>query len=557
MPDLLLFAVPGLPLALAALLLVPVLRGIVVAIAPVAALPALAVALGSDRAVSAPWLLLGTEFAVDETRRAFLLFTAALWTLAALAAARQLASDPSRTGFLAGFLLAMAGNFGLLIAADAIGFYALFALMSFASYALVVHGRRAADFFAGRVYIAFVVLGELALFAGLVMAGTGAQSTLISDIRASDLPPLATALLLVGLSVKLGIVPLHLWLPLAHSAAPAPASAVLSGAMIKAGLFGIVVLVPLGVTALPQHGAAMMAAGAVSIVLAALVGVTQTNAKTVLAYSSVSQMGLVAVALGSAMAAPQAWPAMLPVLVFFAAHHGLAKGALFLGVGAVTPGRRWLSVALLLVPAAALAAGPFTGGAIAKAGLKAAAPPDSADLLVVILSLSSVATALLMVRLFVLLFAKANGNPTSPLPAALAVFPVIALPVLWPMATGYALPPAGSFMDAIGPIAGALLLAGAFAGFLRLSGVGVRSVPPGEILALFERRSPRGVRLPSLPKPSAAWVTSAIRFRPGVSRPWQAGTAATLAVLLVIAALQSQPRITDLGQVNIEAEPSD
>ena len=89
----------------------------------------------------------------------------------------------------------------------------------------------------------------------------------------------------------MGLVPLHVWLPLAHPAAPMPASAVLSGAIIKAGVIGLIRFLPFD-GALPDWGAVLTAVGLLTAFYGVAVGITQANPKTVLAYSSVSQMGL-------------------------------------------------------------------------------------------------------------------------------------------------------------------------------------------------------------------------------------------------------------------------
>ena len=164
---------------------------------------------------------------------------------------------------------------------------------------------------------------------------------------------------------------LHVWLPLAHPAAPAPASAVLSGAMIKAALLGWLRFLPLGEEALGGWGHLLFLLGSITVIYGFLVGLVQTNPKVVLAYSSVSKMGLMTALLGLGLANPALAPALLTGLVLFAAHHGLAKGALFLGVGvAHASPARWV-VPALAIPALVLAGAPFTSGALTKQLLEA------------------------------------------------------------------------------------------------------------------------------------------------------------------------------------------
>jgi formate hydrogenlyase subunit 3/multisubunit Na+/H+ antiporter MnhD subunit len=192
------------------------------------------------------------------------------------------------------------------------------------------------------------------------------------------LPPLAGFvskwyLAFFGFGVKAGVLPLHFWLPLAHPVAPVPASAVLSGAMIKAGLLGWLHFLPLGHAEFPGWGLFCIAAGMAAALGAVVVGCMQNDPKTLLAYSSVSQMGVMTLILGIGLTNPGAWLAALPVLLLYALNHALAKGALFFGTGVAHStgggGRRWVMAGLAL-PALALAGAPWTGGSMTKYAIK-------------------------------------------------------------------------------------------------------------------------------------------------------------------------------------------
>ncbi len=221
------------------------------------------------------------------------------------------------------------------------------------------------------------MLGEAALLAGfaLLAAFAPGDSLAIADVlpalAAAPLRDLAIAMLVIGFGLKAGLVPLHVWLPLAHPAAPMPASAVLSGAIIKAGIIGLIRFLPIEATP-AGWGQVLAVLGFVTAFWGVAVGITQRNPKTVLAYSSVSQMGVVVAAIGMGlMGGIGTTPASA---AFYAMHHVLAKGALFLAVGvaAMAGGRaRWL----VLGPAVVLALGfggmPLTGGWLAKEAVKA------------------------------------------------------------------------------------------------------------------------------------------------------------------------------------------
>ena len=402
-------------------------------LAPWAALPVLIQVVFAPPGTSLhlPWLLLGAELSlVDDTGRVFMLFTALLWWLAGMYAWSYLSGHLGRGRFFVYFLLSMTGNFGLILAQDMASFYLFFALMSFAAYGLVVHERSIEALRAGRVYIVLVIIGEIALFAAMVLATTATGSIGFDAVRhglaQAGSRDLIMLLAFTGFGIKAGVLGLHVWLPLAHPVAPTPASAVLSGAMIKAGLLGWLRLLPLGGVALLQWGEALMIMGLVAAFYGVVVGITQRQPKTLLAYSSISQMGIMTMAVGLGLLAPHAWPVILPAVAFYALHHALSKGALFMGVGLTGSHhqqRLWIWLGLWL-PALALVGAPWTSGMYAKLLLKTQtlyAPTPWDSLLPVLLSASAFATALLMARLLYLV--RPIARPSDVTPVAGLVWP--------------------------------------------------------------------------------------------------------------------------------------
>lgn len=359
-----LVAAAAAPLALALLaVLVGRLRPTVAALTPAAALPALAAGLFAPAGtrVVLPDLLFGLTLELDPVGQVFLWFSALIWIAGGVYGRTYLAADAGRYRFAAFFLAAMAGNFGLLLAGDVAGFYLFFSLMTLSSYGLVIHEETPFARFAGRVYIALAVLGETCLLLGFMLAATAAGSLAIgalpAAVAAAAERDLTMALLLIGFGIKAGLVPLHVWLPLAHPAAPTPGSAVLSGAIIKAGLFGLLRFLPLGEGGAEAWGAAIVALGFFTAYYGMLAGLPQRRPKTVLAYSSLSQMGLILAGIGSVLIDPAALPLALAAVALYATHHGLAKAGLFLGVGVLAAAggrarRRLILAGLALLPAA-------------------------------------------------------------------------------------------------------------------------------------------------------------------------------------------------------------
>ncbi len=486
-----------------AVLLWPLLIGLVAAIPggsgpalrmlPLAPLPALAFAIaGAPGAVLLPDLLLGTSLEAGAGGALLIGMTAMVWAVAGVHVALTFGRG-AKEGMFAGFwCLTLAGNLGVFLAQDIATFYVAFAAVSLAAWFLVVHDRTQEAFRAGRVYIILAVIGEAALLAGLLIGAGEARSFAIAEVRGAlagaPLGPLAAGLLVAGFGIKAGLVPLHIWLPLAHPAAPVPGSAVLSGAIVKAGLIGMLAFRPVDAVLALEQGVLLL--GLIGAFGAALWGLTQTNPKAVLAYSTISQMGLM-LALSVTAAAG--------VVPFYALHHGLAKGALFLLIGvflsAGSARRRMLVLVAAVAIGLSVAGFPLTGGSIVKAAAKAEVPAW----LALAISVSGVTTSALLSWLLVCLAAK----PWAPRAEGGGAWLLLLAGPLSLGLAAYALP------FTLGPALGAPDLA-YLTGGAALAEAGVPVLAGALLAALLARRPlPPGVTgdlialLPSFPRPPA------------------------------------------------------
>nr|WP_246523716.1 proton-conducting transporter membrane subunit [Neoroseomonas eburnea] len=375
----------------------------------------------------------------------------------------------------------MAGSLGVFVAGDLIGFYLVYALASLPAWGLVIHDRTARAWRAGGLYLTLTLLGEAALLGAfaLLAAFAPGESLAITDVlRALPTSPLrdvTIAMLVIGFGLKAGLVPLHVWLPLAHPAAPAPASAVLSGAIIKAGIIGLLRFLPPEAT--PEAWGGLLAVvGFVTAFWGVACGVTQREAKAVLAYSSVSQMGVATAAFGLGMA--HGLPGTAGAVAAYALAHVLAKGALFLSVGVVGAGR--LAV---LVPALVLALGfgglPLTGGWFAKAMVKDA---FAGDLAAGLAAASAAGSTVLMLHFVRRLAAMEGARPALPLVACWLAMAALAMAVPWALfgIEAPALLTPAELWKALWPV-----LLGA-AGFMLLWRAGDRmpELPQGDVVVL-------------------------------------------------------------------------
>jgi hydrogenase-4 component B len=463
----------------------------------IAPLPALVAAMTVpiDTRVALPWLLLGTELGLDQTGRVFLLFSGLLWLAASLYAAGSPSAGRHTARFRIFFLLAMAGNLGLIVAQDMVSFYLGFTLMGLAAYGLIVHSATLRARRAARRYLAWTIAGELLLFVAVVTLVAQNAGALTFDGLKSNPPAGMVALLLViGFGIKLALPGLHLWLPQAYAVTPTPGVAVLSGAMIKAGLLGWLRFLPPGDAALADWGQTLMFAGIAGIFFGAGAGLLQQRPRLLLAYSSISKMGVLSAGMGAALAWPAAAPVLIGALALYAAHHALVKGALFLGLGLMERGgpRPWLMVGLAFL-ALALAGAPLTSGALAKAVLTAGLP-EQAQPLVTLLAASALATTLLMARFLFLVWRQRHaGRARCGAAATTAWLALLAVIAVFP----FALADAGQLYANLAPVAmGALVAAAALLGTGRFPGrIAISTRLTAARRAAF--RSARNVRRPT------------------------------------------------------------
>lgn len=492
-----------------------------VRLAPLATAPALGLTLlppDVDRAVArleVPWLLLGTSVGLDPVGRALTVVSVVLYAAALAAVSR---THTRRAGGLQAFLLvSFVGNLGVYAATDTVTFYLAFAVMSFSAVGLVLHERTAAARRAGRVYLVLTVLSETAVLGALVLTAAAGGMRLAdapAAVAGSGSTDVIVALLLVGFGVKAGLVPLHVWLPLAHPAAPPPASAVLSGAMVKAGMVGWIRFLPLGEVDLAAWGRVLVVLALLGAFGAVVLGMGQRDPKVVLAYSTVSQMGYISAVLGVALAQPALAPAAVVAAAVYAVHHGLAKGALFLGVpvwrehGAGPA--RWLVVAGLVVAGLAVVGAPFTSGSLGKYATKTAVEGvalGGLDLVAVLPLVATGSTVLLVRCAYLLHRGDMDDRPlrSDPQLPAWVVLVVTSVALPWwvtarwlPSSAVPGLDPV-TLWDATWPVL--LGLAGGAAVWWR-TGTGrpdplrgrAQQVPAGDLLVLEERAAGRVLR---------------------------------------------------------------
>lgn len=493
-PDMLPVLAVGMPLALA--LAAPWLGRAVWPLLALAALVLVAAGLMPGYRAALPELLLGMVLEADPAFAPVLVGSGAVWAAAAFHARGSMTDRPRERVFACLFGLALAGNALLLVAQDMVSFYVGYSIMSLSAWGLIAHKRDRAASMAAKIYLVFAVAGELSLFAAVMLIQAQAQSLLTPYTLSAAPPELAVWLALAAFAVKAGLVPLHMWLPLAHPAAPVPASAALSGAMLKAGIIGALklappaLLAPAGTPVLSPDGSVVLEVGTGGIATlgqillllglfgayaAGIYGALTAERKTVLAYSSVSQLSLALALLGAGYAGYADAALVAAALTVFALHHALAKGALFLSVDSGLP-RLW-TIGAFLLAALSLTGLPLTTGELSKQGFEAALAASGAPAeLAAVFAGAAFATAAVMARGASLPWPV--GGPTD----VWRGFAVLALASGCILAAlpGASLPTLDTLPKALAP--GLVLLAGALL-FARLRWLRA-AAPAGDLLML-------------------------------------------------------------------------
>jgi formate hydrogenlyase subunit 3/multisubunit Na+/H+ antiporter MnhD subunit len=234
----------------------------------------------------------------------------------------------------------------VLLADDGYAFMVAWETMALSSYFLVTtqHGlpeiRRA-----GFLYLLIAHVGAIAILLAFGVMQGGSWQFTFDAMRSARLSPpwaaVAFLLALFGFGAKAGLVPLHVWLPEAHPAAPSPVSALMSGVMLKTAVYGVL-RVTFDLLGEPQWwwGVVAISVGLFSAIYGVVFAATQTDMKRLLAYSSIENLGIIFTGLGLAMVFRGAGMAALAALALIAVlyhclNHAFIKSLLFVGTGAV------------------------------------------------------------------------------------------------------------------------------------------------------------------------------------------------------------------------------
>ncbi len=261
-----------------------------------------------DIALSLPGVCgMGLSFRLDGFRTIFATVTSFMWMMTTLFSKEYLGHSRNRNRYYLFLMITLGATMGVFLSDDLFTTFVFFEMMSMASYVCVVHDEKKEAMYAGAVYLAVAVIGGMVTLMGLFMlyhkTGTLQLDALLPACEAifADNKTwfyICGGCILFGFGAKAGMYPLHVWLPMAHPVAPAPASALLSGIITKTGIFGVIVISSRIFLHDGYWGFVILMFGVVTMLLGGILAVFSMDLKRTLACSSMSQLGFIFVGIG-------------------------------------------------------------------------------------------------------------------------------------------------------------------------------------------------------------------------------------------------------------------
>jgi formate hydrogenlyase subunit 3/multisubunit Na+/H+ antiporter MnhD subunit len=291
----------------------------------------------------------GLHLKLDMFRYIFVSLTAFLWFLTTIYSTQYLISYKNRNRYYIFFMLTLASTIGIFISENFLNLFTFFEIMSFTSYALVIHDEDDYSHEAGNTYITMAVAGGLILLMGLFLLYNYTETLDISELPSivsnmSNVKYVISAFIIVGFGVKAGMVPLHIWLPKAYPAAPTPATAVLSAVLAKTGIFGILITTEMILKDNYIISIVIIVIGFANMFIGGLLAIFQRNIKRILAYSSMSQIGYILLGIGLIGILKEHKAVAIYGTLYHVINHGIFKALLFMGAGTIYMALHELSI---------------------------------------------------------------------------------------------------------------------------------------------------------------------------------------------------------------------
>jgi hydrogenase-4 component B len=283
---------------------------------------------------------IGLYLKLDAFRYIFVFITTFVWFLATMYSTQYLIRYKNRNRYYAFFMLTLASTVGIFLSENILNLFTFFEIMSFTSYALIIHDEDEYAHDAGKSYLGMAIAAGMILLMGLFLLYDYTATLNISELaekvgEMGNIKYLISILIIIGFGTKASMFPLHVWLPKAHPAAPTPASAVLSGILIKTGIFGIIITVGIMMEGDVFLSTAILILGFTNMFVGGFFALFQRNIKRILAYSSMSQAGYILVGIGLIGLLKDHKPIAIYGTLYHIFNHAIFKVLLFMGAGII------------------------------------------------------------------------------------------------------------------------------------------------------------------------------------------------------------------------------
>ncbi len=297
----------------------------------------------------------GIFFKVDLLSFIFMIFAGIIFILVSLYSIEDIRDHGRERMFNFFYVITYVATLGTIMAGDLLSFFLFFEIMTFGSYALMVHYRGDEVLEAGNVYIYMSIIGGLSILSGIMLLSAFTKSFewtyLAQELNSIGyMKYLIGAFFIFGFGVKAGMVPFHFWMPRIYREAPTSMNALSSGILTKVGAYGIlrVVSVMFSVnatvasTASPdvwltsqRMGSVIIWLGLLTMVVGVFLALLEGNMKKMLAYHSVSQMGYIIMGIGVAAYLGYQGAMGFVGSIYHIVNHGIFKALLFMVAGIV------------------------------------------------------------------------------------------------------------------------------------------------------------------------------------------------------------------------------
>ena len=285
--------------------------------------------------------VIGLEFKADGFRSIYALIASFMWMCTIVFSKEYMHHYDNKDRYYLFYLLTLGATVGVFFSQSLWTTFIFFEMMSLTSFVLVIHDEKKESIKAALTYLAVVIISGMILLMGMFMLNVELNTLKFDEIYAlckdgiSIKTYIAGVLLLFGFGAKVGMFPLHIWLPKAYPVAPAPASALLSGILTKAGVFGIILCVAYIFPSVKTFAILLLVLALITMLLGAILGVFSVNFKRTLACSSMSHIGFILTGLAMMIFLGHENGIAMEGAFLHMSNHSLIKLSLFMIAGVI------------------------------------------------------------------------------------------------------------------------------------------------------------------------------------------------------------------------------